>query len=82
MNCAACLLFDDRKLRDYIFHIAVSGLLVFAKHRVVQVYLLQSQEVLSSLFSDLSFRAYKMKFDKKIHRDEYILIAICKFIVL
>lgn len=49
-----CLFFDDGELRDDLLHITVSGLLVFAKHRVVEVHLLQRQEVLTALLSDLS----------------------------
>lgn len=49
-----CLFFDDRELRDDLLHVTVSGLLVFAKDRVVKVHLLQSQKILSTLLSDLS----------------------------
>lgn len=50
-----CLFFDDRELRDDVFHVTVSGLLVFAKGWVMEVHFLQSQEILTSLLSDLSF---------------------------
>lgn len=53
-----CLFFDDRELRDDFLHIAVSGLLVFAKCRVMEIHLLQSQEVLATLLSDLSSRIF------------------------
>lgn len=49
-----CLFFDDCELRNDFLHVAVSGLLVFSKHRVVQVHLLQCQEVLPALLLDLS----------------------------
>lgn len=37
-----------------LLHMAVSGLLVFPEGRVVKVHLLQSQEALTALLSDLS----------------------------
>lgn len=47
------LLFNDGQLRHNLLHAAVSGSLVFAKGRIVKVYLLQCQNVLSALLTDL-----------------------------
>lgn len=52
----SCLFFDDRELRDDFLHVIVSGLLVFAECRIMEIHLLQGQEVLANLLSHLSSR--------------------------
>lgn len=69
-----CLFFDDRELRDDFFHITVSGLLVFAKGWVMQVHLLQGQEVLATLLSDLSFSKFILISDSICEPSEALIL--------
>lgn len=69
-----CLLFDDRELRDDFLHITVSGLLVFAKSWVMQVHLLQGQQVLTALLSDLSFNSFIVISDSACEPSEALML--------